>query len=84
MELNFGKNTYEGMWRLRENLRDGNLYATHGLGPIAQLMNINHGDQMAYLSSLSSADFHMGARAEALAAEDAFYAPLRAKPTAET
>src|SRR5690606_24646623 len=40
VDLNFNKNGYESMWRLKENVgRDGNLYATHGLGPICQIMN---------------------------------------------
>ncbi|MFN3801834.1 Gfo/Idh/MocA family protein, partial [Belliella pelovolcani] len=74
LDLNFAKNAYEDMWRLKENYRDGNLYATHGLGPIAQLMDINRGDQMDYLTSLSSADFHMGDKARELAEQDNFYA----------
>lgn len=74
LDLNFSKDGYEDMWRLRENYeRDGNLYPTHGLGPICQIMNINRGDQMDYLTSLSSNDFHMAAKAKELAAEDSFY-----------
>ncbi|SKB70865.1 Oxidoreductase family, NAD-binding Rossmann fold [Salegentibacter holothuriorum] len=74
LDLNFNKDAYEDMWRLRENYeRDGNLYATHGLGPICQVMNVNRGDQMDYLTSLSSNDFHMGAKAKELAKEDSFY-----------
>ena len=45
-------------WRLQHALkRDGNLYPTHGLGPIAQCMNINRGDRFEYTTSLSSAEF---------------------------
>lgn len=74
LDLNFDKGSYEDMWRLRENYeRNGNLYPTHGLGPICQIMNINRGDQMDYLSSLSSNDFHMAAKAKELAEEDSFY-----------
>jgi predicted dehydrogenase len=52
-ELFSGKG--EGMWRIDEHVnRDGNLYPTHGLGPIAQYMNINRGDRFDYLVSLSS------------------------------
>jgi len=41
---------YTGMWRLKENAtRNGNLYPTHGLGPVCQVMNINRGDKMDYL-----------------------------------
>jgi predicted dehydrogenase len=47
--------TGEGMWR-REHSKDrnGNLYPTHGLGPVANVMDINRGDQFAYLVSMSS------------------------------
>lgn len=74
VDLNFNKNGYEDMWRLKENAhRDGNLYPTHGLGPICQIMNINRGDRMDYLTSLSSADFNMHQQAVELAQEDSFY-----------
>jgi predicted dehydrogenase len=32
--------------------RNGDLYPTHGLGPLAQCMNINRGDQFDYLVSM--------------------------------
>ncbi|MDD4017228.1 MAG: Gfo/Idh/MocA family oxidoreductase [Kiritimatiellae bacterium] len=32
----------------------GNWYPTHGLGPVARCMNINHGDRFEYLVSLES------------------------------
>ncbi len=41
LKMNFDKGSYYDMWRLKENTRNGSLYPTHGLGPIAQLMNIN-------------------------------------------
>ncbi|WP_186754714.1 Gfo/Idh/MocA family protein [Echinicola salinicaeni] len=72
--LNFSKTGYEDMWRLKENFRNGNLYATHGLGPICQIMDINRGDQMDYLTSLSSNDFMMKKHAQELAEEDNFFA----------
>ena len=44
-----------GSWRCREHeLRDGNLYPTHGLGPVAQYMGVNRGDRLARLVSFSS------------------------------
>lgn len=74
IDLNFKKDGYAEMWRLKENqTRNGNLYPTHGLGPICQVMNINRGDQMEYLTSMSSADFQMAARAKDEAAKDSFY-----------
>ena len=43
LDFNFDKNGYWEMWRLRENTRrNGNLYPTHGLGPICQIMNVNY------------------------------------------
>ncbi|MCK4824922.1 Gfo/Idh/MocA family oxidoreductase [bacterium] len=48
-------NKGEGLWRLQHSIaRNANLYPTHGLGPVAQCMNINRGDQFDYLVSMSS------------------------------
>jgi len=45
----------EAEWRLSHSIRrNGNLYPTHGLGPIAQCMDINRGDKFDYLVSMSS------------------------------
>ena len=72
--LNFRKNGYADMWRLKHNQhRNGNLYPTHGLGPVCQALNINRGDKMEYLTSMSSNDFQMGNMAEDLAKGDAFF-----------
>lgn len=74
LDLNFRKNGYADMWRLEENAsRNGNLYTTHGLGPICWAMDINRGDKMEYLNSMSSADFMMRDHAMDLAEEDPFY-----------
>jgi len=44
-----------GTWRTLHYVeRNGNLYPTHGLGPIAQYMNINRGDRFERLTSMSS------------------------------
>ena len=76
MEQNFSKEYYYDMWRLKENMkRNGNLYPTHGLGPICQIMNINRGDRMDYLTSVSTNDFMMAKKANELAAKDNFYKP---------
>lgn len=51
----FSKDGYYNMWRIRHNQkRDGNLYPTHGLGPVAQYMDIDRGDRFNYLVSMSS------------------------------
>jgi predicted dehydrogenase len=56
---------YWNYWRLTENAeRDGSLYPMHGLGPVAQILNINRGDKMDYLVSLSSNQFNMTAYAK--------------------
>ncbi len=48
-------NEGEGLWRLAHSIaRNANLYPTHGLGPVAQCMDINRGDRFALLVSLSS------------------------------
>jgi len=80
-DLNFSKKGYADMWRLRENAsRNGNLYPTHGLGPIAQCMNINRGDKMDHLVSMSTNDFQMNDMAKELAAKDDFFKPFVDKP----
>jgi hypothetical protein len=78
-DLNFAKNGYADMWRLKENFRNGNLYPTHGLGPVAQCMNINRGDQFDHLVSMSTADFQMADMANEKAAKDPFYQPFAGK-----
>ena len=45
----------EGLWRRKPHqTRNGNLYPTHGLGPMAWYMDIHHGDRFARLVSMSS------------------------------
>jgi predicted dehydrogenase len=45
----------EGLWRRAWSQKfNGNLYPTHGLGPVAQCMNVNRGDAFDYLVSMSS------------------------------
>ena len=51
---------YWNRWRLKHNeLYDGNLYPTHGLGPICHVMNIHRGDRLDTLVSMSSAQVGM-------------------------
>lgn len=80
-DLNFAKDGYADMWRLRENAsRNGNLYPTHGLGPIAQCLDINRGDRMDHLVSMSTNDFTMNAIAREKAATDPFFREFVDKP----
>lgn len=70
----FEKDTYSDMWRLEHNSkRNGNLYPTHGLGPICQCMDMNRGDKMEYLTAMASDDFVMNSHAIKLAKDDSFY-----------
>ena len=74
LEMNFTKNLRTGMWRLKESQhRNANLYPTHGLGPLCQVMNINRGDRMMHLTSTASNDFMMGKKAAELAKTDDFF-----------
>ena len=48
-------NQGEGLWRRAHSItRNGDLYPTHGLGPVAQCMNINRGNQFDYLVSMAT------------------------------
>jgi hypothetical protein len=80
LEGNFSKRKYWDFWRLRENAeRNGNIYPTHGLGPVCQVMNINRGDKMEFLVSVASNDFMMNEMAKQLAATDEIYKPFVGK-----
>ncbi len=48
-------NEGEGLWRRAWAQKlNGNLYPTHGLGPVAQCLNINRGDAFDFIVSMSS------------------------------
>lgn len=54
-----------GSWRTHWHAkRDGNLYPTHGLGPVSQYMNINRGDRFDFLTSMSSPSLGRSAYAQ--------------------
>ncbi len=77
----FNKKAYADMWRLKENYKhNGNLYPTHGLGPVAQCLDINRGDKMDHLVSMSSNDFTLNNMAKEMAAKDAFFTEYVNKP----
>lgn len=53
--LMFSKTVYYNQWRIRHHIRqDGNLYPTHGLGPVAQYLGISRGDRFNFVVSMSS------------------------------
>jgi predicted dehydrogenase len=46
---------YQGNWRMDYNRKHrGDVYATHGMGPAAQALNIHRGDKMNYLVSMDT------------------------------
>jgi hypothetical protein len=48
-------NKGEGLWRRTfHTQRNGNLYPTHGLGPVANYMGIQRGDRFDYMVSMST------------------------------
>jgi predicted dehydrogenase len=48
-------NAGEGLWRRTEHTkRNGNLYPSHGLGPVANYMGIQRGDRFGYIVSMST------------------------------
>lgn len=59
-------NEGEGLWRRFPHMkRNGNLYPTHGLGPVAHYMEINRGDRFDYMVSVSSAEASLSAYVKA-------------------
>ncbi|THA24628.1 Gfo/Idh/MocA family oxidoreductase [Streptomyces sp. RKND-216] len=54
-ELLFSDTYYEDEWRRAwHTRRDGDLYPTHGLGPVAAYMDINRGDRLVRMTSMST------------------------------
>ena len=54
--VEFGDKGYsEAAWRTNHYLnRNGELYPTHGLGPVATMLDLNRGNRLVRLSSFSS------------------------------
>lgn len=54
--VEFGEKGYsESKWRTPHSVhRNGELYPTHGLGPIAMMVDINRGNRMTHLTSMST------------------------------
>ena len=61
------------VWRYKEQLKSGNLYPTHGLGPVSMAMKINRGDRFDYMSSMSCNDFSLAPLAQELAKQNDYY-----------
>jgi len=54
--VEFGEKGFsEAKWRTDHSVnRNGDLYPTHGIGPVAQYANINKGNRFVYLTSMST------------------------------
>lgn len=54
--VEFGAKGYsEAAWRTNHSVhRNGDLYPTHGIGPVAQYLNINRGNRFLYLTATAT------------------------------
>lgn len=54
--IEFGEKGFsEARWRTNHSVhRNGDLYPTHGVGPVATMININHGNRFLSLNALAS------------------------------
>lgn len=54
--VEFGEKGFsEAAWRTNHYVdRNGELYPTHGIGPIATMMNVNRGNRITHLTSMAS------------------------------
>ncbi|MDR3137551.1 MAG: Gfo/Idh/MocA family oxidoreductase [Tannerellaceae bacterium] len=55
-ELRFGDSAYaEAQWRTQHSVkRNGDIYPTHGVGPVAHCLDINRGNRFLSLTSMAS------------------------------
>lgn len=61
----------EGLWRRRAHIeRVGNLYPTHGLGPVAKILGVGETDRFDYLISMSSREAGLSAYRDAILPTD--------------
>lgn len=54
--VEFGEKAFsEAKWRTNHSVhRNGDLYPTHGIGPVAEMLDINHGNRFLSLSSFAT------------------------------
>ena len=65
---------YYNSWRMHHHIStDGNLYPTHGLGPVAWYMDIHRGDRFDYMVSMSSREASLSAHAATVDPANPFY-----------
>ncbi len=75
-----GTGGYWNYWRLRHNAQHGgNQYATHGLCPICNCMDINRGDRFDYLVSVDSRQAGFEEYAKAHCKDDAWRHDMKIK-----
>ncbi len=56
---------YQGDWRMLYNREhSGDVYPTHGIGPVCQVLNIHRGDKMDYLVAMDTDAFAGQAKAD--------------------
>ena len=73
-DLLFSTSGYYRQWRLKHHWRSGgNLYPTHGLGPVAQYLDILRGDRFDHLVSMSSPEVGLSEHARTVAADNPYY-----------
>lgn len=61
----------EGLWRRAWHTRENaNFYPTHGLGPVANYLNINRGDKFDFMVSMSSREASFTAHRERTVPKD--------------
>ena len=70
--LEFGETGYsESKWRTGHALkRNGDFYPTHGIGPVAQMLNINKGNKFITISSFASKSRGLEAYVEKVGGKD--------------
>lgn len=66
--------SYYNKWRIRHHAaRHGNLYPTHGLGPVAQYLSIDRGDRFEKIVSMSSKEASLTEYARTVEPDNEFY-----------
>jgi len=54
-----GSDNYDLHWRMKYNMENrGDVYATHGLGPVAQCLDIHRGDRFTTLVAMDTKSVH--------------------------
>ncbi|MCF6358042.1 MAG: Gfo/Idh/MocA family oxidoreductase [Draconibacterium sp.] len=65
---------YYKQWRLRLHAEmSGNLYPTHGLGPVANYMKVGRGDKFDYLVSMDSNNASLSEYSKVVSPDNEFY-----------